>query len=117
MSYIDIPLTHEHIFFELIDHQTGIPLVNPQFPIGIGMNFGTLYDLGCRIRIHELLSDYNLSFSELSYITLYLYGTTSVGDMDVYSTSGAISDSPIIPTNFNYEIPLEDTYDSTYCGY
>ena len=117
MSYIDIPLTHEHIFFDIIDHQTDDPVVNPQFPIGIGMNFGTLYDLGCRIRIHELLSEYHLSFSDVLSATLYLYGTTSVGDMDVYSTSGAISDSPITPTNFNYEIPLEDTYDSTYCGY
>ncbi|MBR4237198.1 alpha/beta hydrolase [bacterium] len=117
MSYIDISLTNEYIFFELIDHQTGIPLVNPQFPIGIGMNFGTLYDLGCGIRIHELLSEYHLSFSDVLSATLYLYGTNSVGDMDVYSTSGAISDSPITPTNFNYEIPIEDTYDSTYCGY
>lgn len=35
MSYIDIPLTHEHIFFDIIDHQTDDPVVNPQFPIGI----------------------------------------------------------------------------------
>lgn len=116
-SYIDIPISNINIYFDLIGHETGVPVVNPPFPVGIGMNYSVLYDLGCRIRIHELLSEYHLSFSDVLSTTLYLYGTTSVGDMDVYSTSGAINDSPITPMNFNYEIPLEDTYDSTYCGY
>ena len=117
MSYIDIPLTNEHIFFELINHQTNDPVVNPQFPMGIGRNFGTLYDLGCGIKIHDILSAYNLPFSVLTDVTLYLCGNNGVGDMKVYSTSGEIGDSPIEPSTFDYEIPLEDTYDSTYCGY
>ena len=117
MSYIDIPLTNEYIFFELINHQTGLPVINPQFPIGIGQNYNVLYDLGCGIKIDELLAEYNLTRADVFSAKLYLYGNNSVGNMDVFSTSGEISDSPIIPTNFNYEVPLEETYDSIYCGY
>ena len=118
MSYIDIPLSNTNVYLELIDNHTGLPVVNPQFPIGIGRNFGSLYDLGCGIKIHQILSIYELCFSEVSSVTLCLYGTSSVGDMDVYITGDdTISDSPITPNTFDYVIPLEDTYDSTYCGY
>ena len=116
MSYLDIPIDNNpHFCFDLLDQDDNI--VEPQFPISIGCNFGYNYNLGCRIKIHDILSEYNLSFDDLTDATLYLFGTNYVGDMNVfYSNSSEISDSPITPNYLSYVIPLGETYNTDYSG-
>ncbi len=117
MSYLDIPIDNNpHFCFDLLDQNDNI--VEPQFPISIGYNYGYNYNLGCRIKINDILSEYNLCFDDLTDATLYLFGTNYVGDMNVfYSNSGEISDSPITPNYLSYVIPLGETYNTDYSGY